>query len=420
MNSQIDYKKTLYKLLFKPRIIVFVSFHIIYLVLVSSKKIWHLKKASSIYFLNIGGFGHTIAQADIYLNYIDENGKVILIYTPGMHNKAVSLLYPNKYFLIDRSKLFFMIDPKSERHAIHFAERIVLRIIHFFLSLLSSFPNIYDWNSLLEIVEINKASSVNQRVLELFYSLFGEKKSLDFMTTNKNSFETLGGLEKRLTQEFKGQRFCAFYYRKKGVEGSDQMDNYLRNSRKISDFIPLFEQLKSFGFSTLLYGDEPDIIEDDVRRSGVIFHSDLDWEKEEWDIWAAKIGEFTIGGPGGGLLLPIKFFKKVLVIDGFGYWYGIPNAVHTYKLVFSANKHLISPFTMLHSDPNNLNFPEGSYIEHLPQSLFPSLLAEFFSYFENWPKDDLISFDLHYECWLNIAPNAIVSKKYIEYVDSIS
>ena len=87
-------EKSLGLLLINPRIMIFFLLHIAFVVKSVGKHIWTLKESSSVYILNIGGFGHTITQAETYFAYIDPEGKVIALLTPGAHNLNILSLYP--------------------------------------------------------------------------------------------------------------------------------------------------------------------------------------------------------------------------------------------------------------------------------------------------------------------------------------
>jgi hypothetical protein len=255
-------------------------------------------------------------------------------------------------------------------------------------------------------------------ILELFYNLYRDDKKNALIARNHVNSDLYNLLVNDLKQRFPKKRFCSFYFRSKGVEGSDHVDDYTRNSRSLMDFIPLFKHLEKEGFIILLYGDEPPAFKSQARSNGVIFYDDVNWEKNLWDLWVGGIGEFTLGSPGGGLLIPVIFGRKILVVDGFGYWFGLPNAMHTYKLVFTANGQLLSPLTFIKLNPWQLNFSPGSSIEFLPIEVLQKVFSEFYTKLSTWPITSTFNSEIHEDNWISISPNAIVSEEYLSFVNS--
>jgi hypothetical protein len=124
-----------------------------------------------------------------------------------------------------------------------------------------------------------------------------------------------------------------------------------------------------------------------------------------------------LGSPGGGLLIPVKFGRKILVLDGFGYWFAVPNAMHSYKLVFTKDGELISPLQLIKNSPWELNFPPDSVIKFIPVEILKNILEEFYSQLNSWAVNNQ-NLEINQECWLNISPDAIISRNYLKFVDS--
>ena len=411
-------EKSLGLLLINPRIMLFFLLHIAFVVKSVGKHIWTLKESSSVYILNIGGFGHTITQAETYFAYIDPEGKVIALLTPGAHNLNILSLYPGSYFVINRTKFFSMIDKKKERLAIQLSELVAIKILFFIRVFFFRLPKIYDWRSLVALVSNERMGSHGRGILELFYDLYRDDTKNALIARNHVNSDLYNQLINDLKQRFPKKRFCSFYFRSKGVEGSDHVDDYTRNSRSLMDLIPLFKHLEKEGFIILLYGDEPPTFKNQARSNGVVFYDDVNWGKNLWDLWVGGIGEFTLGSPGGGLLIPVIFGRKILVIDGFGYWFGLPNAMHTYKLVFTANGQLLSPLIFIKSNPWQLNFSPGSYIEFLPIEVLQKVFSEFYTKLSTWPSMNTFNSEIHEDNWISISPNAIVSEEYLRFIHS--
>lgn len=418
MGKRISGEKSLFSLIIIPRVFLFILLHTIFVLNSVSKKVWILRESTSIYIFNVGGFGHTISQPDTYFNYIDPDGKVIALLTPGVHNLSVSSLYLGNYYVIDRTKYFSLIELKKERLAIQFSELVALKIISFSNFSYFKLPKIYDWRSLVSLVPEEKMGTHGKGILELFYNLSIQDENAELAPNLQINNDICNDLINKLRVKFPGKRFCAFYFRKKGVMGLDHVDDYTRNTRSLIDFITIFRFLQDKGFIILLYGDEPQTYRDEARASGVVFSEDVSLEKNLWDLWAGVIGEFTIGSPGGGLLIPVKFRKKILVLDGFGFWFAVPRAMLTYKLVYSADRELISPLGLIKSNPWQLEFPLGSTIEFLPTEVLHKVMLEFYFKLNNWPTTIDSSF-AHNECWITISPDTFISVEYITFINSI-
>lgn len=413
MSFKKKNRDSLKVLLIKPRVILFMLLHLVFIFKVLVLFILKNRTKSSIFILNVGGFGHTITQADTYFNYIDPNGIVFALLTPKIHNFKISMIYVNNYHALDRTKYFTLIDSKKERLAFHLSELIALRIVFIIFAFFPNIPKLHDWRSIVALVPQRKLGTHGRGVLDLFYRM--QRNDVRGGSKNYINFEVCNRLTTDLKNKFPGKRFCAFYFRNKGIEGQDHKDNYSRNTRTLNDFIPLFEYLKNLGFMILLYGDSPSSFKHQAKRYGVVFFDDVGWEKDKWDIWAGGISEFTLGSPGGGLLIPVKFGRKILVLDGFGYWFAVPNAMHSYKLVFTKDGELISPLQLIKNSPWQLDFAPDSVIKFIPVEILKNILEEFYSKLNNWP-DNNQSLEINEDCWLNIAPGAIISNNYLKFV----
>ena len=118
------------------------------------KIIFKQTNSSSFYILNIGGFGHTITQAETYYEYLDNSGKVICIYTPKRHNPKIDILYPDRYYLINRSKFFWLIDPKRERALYEFSERVIIKFLTYLFNRFRRRTYIYNWDSIINTYDV--------------------------------------------------------------------------------------------------------------------------------------------------------------------------------------------------------------------------------------------------------------------------
>jgi hypothetical protein len=426
MNYQISKKINLSSRFFKivfykaynPKILIFIILHSVYIFTQIIKIIFKQTNSSSFYILNIGGFGHTITQAETYYEYLDNSGKVICIYTPKRHNPKIDILYPDRYYLINRSKFFWLIDPKHERALYEFSERVIIKFLTYLFNRFRRRTYIYNWDSIIKLVSPVKLRIYGQGILELFFRLFSNSETLDSKPWNKEINIVGENLILQLKRKFDGKKYCCFYFRAKGVAGEDKADNHSRNTRNFTELLDIFAYLKSIGFLILLYGDIPDNGLDEARLHGVLTYEDMSISKDIWDLLAPSIGEFTIGSPGGGLMLPVKFRKKILVIDAFGYHFAVPNALHAYKYIVDENLSLVSPLTYIAKTPWIYDFPESFTIRYLPVPLLIEILKEFLGYINHWPDSNITYFEIHEHSWLTISPGALVSEKFLEYINN--
>ena len=279
---------------------------------------------------------------------------------------------------------------------------------------------VYSWDSIIKLVSPEKTGIYGQGILELFYRLFS-----DSVTINSNPGDKEVNIEREnltllIEKKFGSQKYCCFYFRAKGIVGEDKVDNYSRNTRNFIELLEVFAYLKSIGFLTLLYGDVPDNGLDEARLHGVLNHDDINISKDIWDLLAPSIGEFTIGSPGGGLMLPVKFRRKILVIDAFGYFFAVPNALHAYKYITDENMKLISPLTYIGKSPWSFDFPKNSIVRYLPVSLLIEIIKEFLEYINHWPISNGTYVEIHKHSWLSISPGALISENFLEYIKNFN
>jgi hypothetical protein len=401
---------------------LFVFFHFFLMTFKVLYKILKNNSATSFYILNVGGFGHTISQAELYYEEIDSKGVVLLLFTPSRHNPLVSEFYPNQYECIKRSSLFFLLKLPEERHIIVLAEKIVIKFIKLIYKTKLTHIVIYDYSDYLALVPAQEAEN-RKRIggvgMVQFYSMFEEGRNKNLAIRNNVVFPSASKIKQALKIE-EGQKTCAFYFRRKGEPDNPKFEpsEFIRNSRKIEDLVPIFNRLTSLGIKVLLYGDQPESGIEIAKQAGVIFSDDAGIPVDSWNIWIPVIADFTIAGSNGGGLLPaIKFQKKLLIIDGFDFSFGAPNAVHTFKIVRDLRTGYISPLYYLTYCPWERGFLADYKVESIPNTILVGILDEFLSYLSSWPKDNFIRYKVHNDSLLAHSPNALISTKYIEYLN---
>ena len=395
----------------------------LYCMVISIKLLWVILHAAKDYFdvfiLYEGGFGHTIMQSDVYLRYIAPKGLVIVMTTPGRHNHRINLLFGDKMITLSRGALgkkISSLDAWFLWRADKFIAKQLGRINKFIAR------EIHDVDSLITFA-INKG-----------YGYLGRHKSIErlwyevaptrhFSNVSKESLETwadwqefrqITASEESFREWLNDEEVVAFYIRNKGTK-EDAPHNFLRSGKKLTDYLLVFEHLKTLGYRILIYGelDENEYLYLKERNLNVVSFRDSPFEKETWDLFAGKFAKFVVGNNGGGLTIPILFGKKILVLDSFVFNHSVPFSLMSYKLVFHDGTP-VSPDQFFFHNPLLLN--EAREYQVLEQSPGTDLdiLKEFLACFNFWPTNDPFTARMHSLCGLSYTPGALVSRVYLK------
>jgi hypothetical protein len=401
-----------------PKALCFALLHFIFITKSLLREIFRGSRFKSFFILNVGGFAHTVMQAEIYFEFLDPNGKVILIYTPNRHNPLITTLYSDQYTVVDRSKYLLWVNVKDDRKLIEASERLAIKIVELLSSALLKSIKIFSWKSIVSLVPKHSSSIHGQGIEKLFFQLC-EGTGTELLKERNLKCNSIPVELLKVFSEKQGentQKYCAFYFRSKGNYKTDHVDDYSRNSRDFSELTEYFACLKSYGYKTLVYGDLISAGTEEARNAGAIFCEDIAISRELWNLWVPIVTEFTIGAPGGGLIVPVKFLKPILVMDGFGYFHALPNALMTYKLVKDSHGNLISPFDYIRESPWLLDFPSGHRVECLGIDIHLEILAEFILALNDWPQNNNIDMEIHKDSALTFSPGAFISKRYSNFI----
>lgn len=147
------------------------------------------------------------------------------------------------------------------------------------------------------------------------------------------------------TQPYSGkedhQRLCCLYLRQKGAAGGDP-GSFNRNGSSIEDYKRGISLLVDAGYKVLLTGD--------VLIEAPMYHEfggalvDANWagvEQQAFSIFAATECDIFIGEAGGGNWLPAVNGIPELILNGFPYFFGLPNSSIYYKTVTNSTGDLV-------------------------------------------------------------------------------
>jgi hypothetical protein len=320
--------------------------------------------------------------------------------------------------------LIFSILNLNNRKNRYFVYAIENQIINFFVFLNRiKFlkPSIFRYSDYLNLIPIDELESSKRS---------GGKGHVQF---NKLFDVNNSGVKKRIDRDFptknflidklnigEGTKICAFYFREKNNPGLKDSDidqaNFIRNSRSVDDFLPTFQFLNSIGVRILWYGEKPRNLHVKLIGLDILTSDQIGVDEKIWNLWVPVISDFVIAGSNGGGLLPgVKFQKRILILDAFDYSFGLPNSLHAFKLIFCPKVGHISPLHYLVSCPWDRSFLNNCDIKNVPKDLILVIVREFLSYLISWPEADEFKIHIHPDSLLAHAPNALISKKYLEY-----
>lgn len=376
-----------------------------YSIILVLKIIYRTPNLSQIYIFHLGGFGNTLMQTDLYLRYICKSGFVVMLYSKNRHNVIIQNLYENKFILVRRPLSWCNLD--YERPNI---ELRVIKIVKKILFVGISRRNIWQLSDLKPIARIHGINTnevlAHWRQKLWYMSVSGKKFE---RSINNKFFE----LEINLMRKKISGRVCSIYLRNKG--SLSDFKSHARNGKSLTEYIPLIEELIRLNFTIFLYGD---ITTSEITSlSGfqkVFTYKNMKLNKSIWDIFAPFYSEFTIGSSGGGLQIPISLGKKILLLDGFGYWNWFPNTLHSFKLILGKNGTILNPLKYLHDDLN-FDLVRSLVVKNSPSELDLRVLHEFIEYLRNWPTVDSYTRKIQVESLVHFAPGAIISREWMNW-----
>ena len=136
---------------------------------------------------------------------------------------------------------------------------------------------------------------------------------------------------------------------------------------------------------------------------------------------ATILAQYVIGNAGGGIVPAMLTKTRILIIDGFGYWYGVPNALHTFKLLRNNLGEVFNPIRFMEIDP----WGPSSQLEVTPVPIPSAIVTEIIWEFWLSRNQDLTTYSsvkdilFHEDNWLGWTQSGKISNKYIEYIQKL-
>lgn len=381
---------------------VFLLFSILKIVCKSSGK--------NFFVVESRGFGHTVMQPHMARSLLGSDIHLIFLLTEKRHNFRIATIFPGSISIIKRDKFFSLLVSRNLKHNIYISERIVLKALRTVLPITRR--KVHSERDLMSLT--TQDFNMRYPMTGLFYLMLENgsimKKSSIRKSIDTQFFQNEGNFSKTI----------GFYLRKKGqiVDLGDSG----RSSSCFANQVPIIEKCLERGFKVFLYGELPSKTEVDAffKERPVFTHHSFSINKEIWDLWVPISTTGVVGAAGGGMVLPVSFGVKCLVLDGFGYWYAIPNSLHTFRLIKRQNGSLEDPRHYMQKDPWYLEIDKGDAIVDVPMPIKLKALEEFFEFLENNLQGvGLQREKLHKDNWFFWAKTAQVAPSYLKFLDTL-
>lgn len=375
------------------------------------------KFQKNIFLLYEGGFGHTIMQVEVFLYYFDPRAFNIILATPGRHNLQAAILFENNYHVISRG----ILGKQASRCDAFFLWRtdrlifLIFRMLARFFSL-----NVHDTESLVRFANekgyryLGRHKSIERLWFESKRSLCEivpkEDLSVDKRPTNYLFVNSFGV---NFVEFIADRKPVAFYLRRKGF--IDNPDDFLRSGKSLQNYEVIFDNLIQLGYTVLVYGD----ISDDGHEwakskiGGLFTHKTSHFRKDVWDLLCGMHAQFVIGNNGGGLTIPVRFNKNILILDSWQFHTTVPYSLNSFKSLM-VNGSRISPMEYFLLSPDGPKEESGfRAVPNCPQFDL-AVLREFLMCIKSWPQNERIYDKLSPKSAFNYAPGAFISKCYLE------
>jgi hypothetical protein len=384
--------------------------------------IFRLRKHKVVYAFGIGdkpGFGHLIYQIHVFnTKYSCEYPIIVLAERKNSHPRDIAILHPNKFFFIKRSRAISMLRLNSfdlrisrdDQQLFFSIEKKVIGIVTYCLKYWN--VNIVSFSELVKLTQPTENSLLGDRnVLRSFY--LSKKLRIDdnaALSGRIKDFEVT--LSEKLLRDVSQSEICSLYFRSKG---DPKKEEGMRSTGSLRPWLKSIRFLSDCGYSVLVYGDEMNQTEHEmIVRNGAHTAHTLGFNRDVWNLVTPLVSSFTIGSAGGGLLIPVLFGKRICVIDSFGFWFAVPNALHSYLRLTDSYGSVQPSQKYFERDP--FAFDEiKSYLRRMTEDEILTTVIEFLEIFLTKKVTlTLPQINYHPACWLNFAPGALISPSYIK------
>lgn len=348
-----------------------------------------------------GGFGHTIAEPALFLSLTKGDGICIVVGSRTKINPQSALLFGQSFVPIYLWPGFANFS--GELPIISSAYSTVVNWLCNFLG-----RDVWDLRRLNEAGSLGGFDDLSERAwLGLFYQQSFKGEYEHFFRPSLRVREAFRFLESSET--------VCFYLRGKG-KGSAQLDDAQRDGGFADSYEALIKLFLNNGIMVLLMGEEAKFRGARVAKlEGCFTFEKLGLSSSEMNLCAPIMADYFVGNAGGGCILPVMFRKKSLIVDGFGFWYGIPNALHAYKLqVDRRGKDISSLHRFAQDIYNPLPDEPGMSFRNFSSDEQTALGEEFLRLIREpeW-NHRLRGVKFSKESWLANSPGAILSEVYV-------
>jgi hypothetical protein len=223
---------------------------------------------------------------------------------------------------------FIQISPKAKRLA------SASRSVKFVLTELASGlcrltgKSYWDLERLNQIAKEKGFADMGPRAhLGLFYKLAWEQGS------DSTVFEVPIDKRNAIMSISDGPKTVMFV-RGKGNKSQDKTDS-TRDGEMFSSYESFLLQLANRGFKIIPIGETEKL---DIEscgpevRAAVATARDIGVSANELALYGPIVADFFVGNAGGAGILAALGRRRAVILDGFGYWYAIPNSLISLKL----------------------------------------------------------------------------------------
>ena len=384
--------------------------------------ILRLRKQKVVYVFGVGnkpGFGHLISQIHVFnMEYPGKYPVIVLSERKGTYSREVTMLHANDFFFIRRSKVLSILRlnrldlriSRDDQELFFSIEKKVIRIIAYCVKYWD--VNIVSFSELVTLTQPTEKSLLGDRVvLRSFY--LSEKLRIDenaALSRGMKDFEAT--LSEKLHRDVSQNEICSLYFRSKG---DPKKEEGMRGGGSLRPWVKSIRFLSDCGYSVMIYGDEIDQTEHEmIASNGAHTAHTLGFNKDFWNLSTPLVSSFTIGNAGGGLLIPVLFGKKICVIDCFGFWFAVPNALHSYQRLIDLHGSVMSSQKYFEEDPFAIDELKP-YLRRMTEDEILTTVMEFLKIFISKKATlSLPQLNYHPTSWLNFAPGALISPSYIK------
>ena len=344
--------------------------------------------------------------------YFGELTEVVILFDKARHNPFVRNVFSGKFLLVKGDKFRILLNLPKERFLVYLAERLAIRFCRYIVELFRGHILTEESFSL----DFTENRLCRYPLTKLFYETLENNQGFNIPMKFQNDvdYTKIRNLEK-------DYEIVAFYFRKKG--DIENLGDYHRSGSSMKDYQQIFDFFESQECVVLVYGDldRNESAQFTQRYTNVFACTDLGISSDKWNLIVPLLASYVIGNAGGGIVPAVLTKTRILIIDGYGYWYGVPNALHTFKLLKDNLGRRFNPVNFMEKDP----WGPRRQLELRPVSLPPALISEVLLEFWSLRNQDLTTYSsvsnlvLHQDNWLGWTQSGKISNKYLDYVKDL-